>query len=267
MKKLLPLLLFLLFGQLAFSQNKDKTYILVHGAWHGAWCWYKVVPEMTRQGYKAIALDLPGHGRDTTNPETVTFRMYVDKVKQLAATARGQVILVGHSMAGTVITQAAEELGKDKVAKLVYLDAFLPRNGESVSMLAGMIFKSLPPETDTTKVTFGKGIVTAPNGRTRTFKPAVADVVFYHDCDAKDKELAHKNLCRQPTEPLTATVAVTDDIYGQIPKYYILCTESKDLDKSILPTRVKCQKVIRLASSHSPFFSKPQELARIFMTL
>lgn len=245
---------FLLIGQFAFSQNKDKTYILVHGAWHGAWCWYKVVPEMTKKGYKAIAIDLPGHGEDTTNPEVVTFRMYVEKIKQVANNMNGQVILVGHSMAGTIISQAAEELGKDKVFKLVYLDAFLPKNGESVSKLSGMIFQTLPQETDTSKITFRKGIVNAPNGKTRTFRPEVADIVFYHDCNSKDKELAHKNLCRQPTEPLGAAVSVTESIYGQIPKYYILCTEGKDLDKSLLPTRVKCEKLIKIPTSHSPFF-------------
>lgn len=253
--------------QLSFAQNNNKTYILIHGAWHGAWSWYKVVPEMTKQGYKAIAIDLPGHGNDTTNPEIVTFRMYVDKVKEVANRINGQVILVGHSMSGTVISQAAEELGINKVNKLVYLDAFLPRNGESVSKLAGMIFQTLPQETDTAKVTFAKGIVTAPNGKTRTFKPEVADVVFYHDCTPKDKMIAHKNLCRQAVEPLGATVSVTDGIYGQIPKYYILCTEGKDLDKSLLPTRVKCEKVIKIATSHSPFFSQPKELVKIFTSL
>ncbi|MGE5354775.1 MAG: alpha/beta fold hydrolase [Deltaproteobacteria bacterium] len=268
MKKLAIItFLILLVGQLAFSQNKDKTYILVHGAWHGAWCWYKVVPEMTKKGFKAIAIDLPGHGKDTIKAETVTFKMYVEKLKQVANSINGQVILVGHSMAGTIISQAAEELGKNKVFKLIYLDAFLPKNGESVSKLAGMIFQTLPQETDTSKVTFRKGIVNAPNGKTRTFKPEIADIVFYHDCNTKDKELAHKNLCTQATEPLGATVSVTDNIYGQIPKYYILCTEGKDLDKSLLPTRVKCEKVIKIPTSHSPFFSRPKELAKIFMTL
>lgn len=264
--KLLTLILILV-SQIAFTQNKDKTYILIHGAWHGAWCWYKVIPEMTKKGYKAIAIDLPSHGKDTTNPEFVTFRMYVDKVKQIANNIDGQVILVGHSMAGTIISQAGEELGKNKVFKLIYLDAFLPKNGESVSKLAGIIFQTQPQDTDTTKVTFRKGIVNAPNGKTRTFKPEVADFIFYHDCTLKDKLIAHKNLCKQPTEPLGATVSLTDSVYGQIPKYYILCTESKDLDKSLLPTRVKCEKVINIPTSHSPFFSRPKELSRIFMKL
>lgn len=266
-KKNIIIAIFILIAQFTFSQNMDKTYILVHGAWHGAWCWYKVIPEMTGKGYKTIAIDLPGHGKDTTNPEIVTFRMYVDKVKQVANNINGKVILVGHSMSGTVISQAAEELGKEKVFKLVYLDAFLPKNGESVSKLAGIIFQTLPKETDTSKVTFSKGIVNASNGKTRSFKPEIADIIFYHDCKTKDKKLAHTNLCNQPTEPLGATVKLTDSIYGEIPKYYILCTKSKDLDKSLLPTRVKCEKLIKLPTSHSPFFSKPKKLSKILMEL
>ena len=254
---------FLLVGQVAFGQNKDKTYILVHGAW----CWYKVVPLMEKNAYKVIAIDLPGHGRDTTNSESVTFKMYVEKVKQVATNSKGQVILVGHSMAGTVISQAAEDLGKDKVYKLIYLDAFLPKNGESVSKLFALLSQTLPKETDTTKITFRKGIINDSNGKTRTFKPDVADIIFYHDCDPKDKEIAHKNLCKQAIEPFAATVTVTDSVFGQIPKYYILCTESKDIDKSLLPTRVNCEKLIKIPTSHSPFFSNPKELANIFMTL
>lgn len=59
----------------------------------------------------------------------------------------------------------------------------------------------------------------------------------------------------------------TDSIYGVIPKYYILCTKSKDLDKTNLPTRVKCEKTIKIKSGHSPFFSKPKQLAKILMSV
>ena len=222
---------------------------------------------MEKKGYKVVAIDLPGHGKDTANPELVTFKMYVEKEKQVANNINGQVILVGHSMAGTVISQAAEELGKDKVFKLIYLDAFLPKNGESISKLFALLSQTLQKETDTTKVTFRQGIITDANGKTRTFKPEVADIVFYYDCDGKDKELARRNLSKQAIEPFGSTVSVTDSVFGQIPKYYILCTESKDLDKSLLPTRVKCEKLIKIPTSHSPFFSRPKELSKMLMTL
>lgn len=79
----------------------------------------------------------------------------------------------------------------------------------------------------------------------------------------KIKTFAHKNLCPQSLAVPGTQVHVTDEVYGKIPKYYILCTESKDLDKSILPIRVKCEIVIEIKSSHSPFFSHPEELVNV----
>lgn len=263
MMKLLFTLFISMYAFTLFGQNKEKTYLLVHGAWHGAWCWEKVLPLMTNKGYKVYAIDLPGHGNDTTNPNSVTFADYVKKVTEVANEADGEVILVGHSMGGTVISQAAEYLGKAKVHKLVYVDAFLPKNGESVSSLAGMIESGLPK--DSTRLTIGSGLIVSEDRKTSIFKPEIADILFYHDCKKSDKEFAHKKLSRQSFAPLGTPVQVSDSVYGIIPKVYILCTESKDLDKSILPTRVKCEKVVRLKSSHSPFFSKPRQLAKLLM--
>lgn len=259
--------IFILFGLQTsiFGQNKEKTYLLIHGAWHGAWCWNKVVPLMTNKGHKVIAIDLPSHGSDTTNPNSIRLDDYVRKVTETAIRIDGQIILVGHSMGGIVISQAAEILGKNKVFKLIYLDAFLPKNNESVSSLARLIEDALPK--DTSRLTIGKGLILSEDKRTSVFKPEVADKLFYHDCTQSDKDFAHKNLSRQSFAPLGTPVIVSDSIYGKIPKYFILCTDSKDLDKSILPTRVKCEKVVKLKSSHSPFFSSPKKLAKILTQL
>lgn len=261
MKRLFLLFFVLVLQTVLFAHNKERTYLLVHGAWHGAWCWNKVIPIMTDKGYKVTAIDLPGHGNDTTNANSVTFADYVKKVTETANKVEGEVILVGHSMGGTVISQAAEVLGKTKVYKLIYLDAFLPRNGESVSSLARMIESGLPK--DTSRLTIGKGLIVSEDRKTSMFKPEVADILFYHDCNQSDKDFAHKNMNRQSFAPLGTPVNVSDSIYGAIPKYYILCTESKDLDKSILPTRVKCEKVMKLKSGHSPFFSMPRQLVKL----
>lgn len=261
--KVLPLLFFaFLLQSTSYGQNREKTYVLVHGAWHGAWCWNKVIPLMAKKGYKVIAIDLPSHGSDTIQATSVTFDHYVKKVTETVEKVNGEVILIGHSMGGTVISQAAENLGKTKVHKLIYLDAFLPRNGESVSSLAKLIESSLP--SDANRLTIGKGLIVSNDRKTSVFKPDVADILFYNDCNQSDKDFAHKNLSRQSFAPLGAPVNVSDSIYGAIPKYYILCTKSKDLNKSILPTRVVCERVFKLKSGHSPFFSKPKKLTKLF---
>lgn len=266
MKKLLFLLTIVCLNPFCFAKKQSsQTYLLVHGAWHGAWCWNKVVPLLTAQGHKVVAIDLPGHGTDTTPPDDVTLDRYVSKVVDVAQQTGGKVVLVGHSMAGVVIAQAAEQLGLKKVSKLVFLDAFLPKNGDSVSSLAQLIEATLPK--DTSRITIGKALIVAPNHKTSTFKPDLADVLFYHDCTDKDRQFAHQNLSRQAFAPLGTPVRLTDAVYGNIPKYYILCTESKDLDKTLLPTRVKCERVYRLKSSHSPFFSMPVELAALLQQI
>jgi pimeloyl-ACP methyl ester carboxylesterase len=246
----------------ASAQQDKKTLILIHGAWHGAWCWDKVTPLLIAKNYNVIAMDLPGNGTDTTNADHVTLNDYVQKVKVVANQIQGQVILVGHSMSGVVISQAAEELGKVKVGKLIYLDAFLPKNGESVIGLASMIESTLP--ADPLRITLASALIIAENHKTSIFKPGMADLLFYNDCSVEDKAFGHKRLSIQAFAPLGTPVSVTDSIYGMIPKYYILCTESKDLDKSVLPTRIKCEKIYRLESGHSPFLSMPVKLVEIF---
>lgn len=254
-------LLLLTMTSSVFSQV-GKTYILVHGAWHGAWCWYKVVPLLEAKGNNVIAIDLPGHGEDTTRPETITLADYVNKLVGIANAQEGSVILVGHSMAGIVISQAAEELGINKVSTLIYLDAFLPRNAESLFSLVEMVLKQLPPNTSQ-HPTLVESIIPSPDHQTNFIKPGTAEWIFYHDCSEDDKKFAIAHLSQQPVAPLATPVHLTDSIYGSIPKYYILCTEGKDLDKTFLSIHVFCKKVYQLASSHSPFLSTPEKLVEI----
>jgi pimeloyl-ACP methyl ester carboxylesterase len=107
-----------------------KTFVLIHGSWHSAWNWHKVMPLLEQQGHKAIAIDLPGMGRDKTPIEKVTMQTSVDKICAVIDSIEGKVILVGHSKNGIMISQAAEYLS-DKIEKLVYLAAYLIPNGKT----------------------------------------------------------------------------------------------------------------------------------------
>src|ERR1700748_1456288 len=86
------------------SIKKTETIILVHGAWADASSWDAVVPLLKAQGHEVIAVNLAGHGEDTTSFAGITFQTYVNQVKS-AIGARTHVILVGHSFAGMVISQ------------------------------------------------------------------------------------------------------------------------------------------------------------------
>ena len=75
-------------------------FLLIHGAWHGGWCWRKVVPLLEADGHRALAPDLPGHGKDETPLTEVTLASYSDRICEIAGAQPGPIILVGHSMGG-----------------------------------------------------------------------------------------------------------------------------------------------------------------------
>lgn len=79
-----------------------STFVLVHGSWHAAWCWYKIVPRLERAGHRAIAIDLPGHGLDQTPLTDVTMDSYVDAIGGAVDEAGEPVVLVAHSRGGIV---------------------------------------------------------------------------------------------------------------------------------------------------------------------
>ena len=84
-----------------------STYVLVHGSWHGAWCWHKIIPLLEQAGHQAIAVDLPGHGRDWTDARDVSLQSYVESVCDILDAQPEPVILVGHSRGGIVVSQTA----------------------------------------------------------------------------------------------------------------------------------------------------------------
>jgi hypothetical protein len=104
-------------------------------------------------------------------------------------------------------------------------------------------------------------------GKTVALNPNLLKNALYHDCSQTDIDFALANLAKEPLAVLGTPVQVSDGVYGKISKYYILCTQSRDSDKSPLTTRVPTEKIYQLNSSHSPFFSMPEKLAAILLEL
>lgn len=252
-------LLFFMLSLSTFAQSKQaKTFVLVHAQWHDKSCWNKLVPLMNQNGNKVITLDLPAHGDDTTSADSVTLDDCVKKVSYAANAVVNPVILVGHSSSGIVIAQAAEEMGKAKVAGLVFLDAFLPGDGESVFSLAD----KYAPET----TPLSKALVVSNDHKTVGLDTAKVESLLYHDCTRADIEYAKSRLCIGPIATLATPARLTSK-YLSIPKFYILCTQARDMDKSELAKNVPTKKIFKLESSHSPFISMPDKLAEILTTV
>ncbi len=107
------------------------TFVLIHGAWHGGWCWERVVPLLEQRGHTVRAPDLPGMGRDRTPLGDITLDVWARFVSELVRAELEPVILVGHSRGGIVLSQSAEQI-PDRIRTLVYLAAFLVANGDSM---------------------------------------------------------------------------------------------------------------------------------------
>lgn len=246
------------------AQNKDKTLILVHGAWSSGHCWYKVTPLLESKGYKVLTIDLPGYGQDTTSPKKIQLDDYVAKVTATAAAVHGTVVLVGHSLGGAIISQASEVLGPEKVEKLIFLDAFLLKNGESIFMQVEKINASYTDPEKLKQKHIARDILTfSQDGESATVKPDRMVEVFCHDCPAEDRPYLTNKTLWQPVAPLATPITVSDERYGVIPKYYIHCTLSRDLDRDSILGNVRCNKIFTLPSSHSPFYSMPEKLVDI----
>jgi len=233
--------------------------LLIHGAWHGAWCWDRLIPALAARGRKSVAIDLPGAGEDQTPLAGVTLDLYAQQVVAALEALEEPAILVGHSMGGLSITEAAER-APERIAKLVYLCAFIPRDGESLLSVAG---QSDPADVAMETIFSGDGLSV-------TVADASIKAGFYADCSDQDVAFAKARLRPLPVQPAATPVHTTAERFGRVPRVYIECTE----DRAIPIARQRAMaaafppiEVHTLSTSHSPFFSAPDALADILATL
>lgn len=236
-----------------------KRIVLIHGAAHGAWCWERVVPLLRAQGFEVDAPDLPGLGEDRTDPRDVTFASYVQRVVDTVSARPGPVLLLGHSMGGGPIAQAAEFCA-DRIGKLVFLAAMLPANGEGLGMMTQMSSRFPGPTAAT-------GIRPSAIEGAMEFAPELAADAFFNLCDADTARAAVARLRPQATRPLQGDpMTLTVERWGRIPKTYLLCARDQALSPALqrwMCDRDRTVKVIEREWDHSPFLSDPAGLATV----
>jgi len=241
------------------TNNKNSsTIVLVHGAWADASSWDAVTPLLKAQGHEVIAVNLAGHGKDTTSFAGISFQTYVDQVKAAIGT-RTNVVLVGHSFAGMVISQVAEEIPA-QIRELVYLGAALPHDGDSLLALANQDPASHIGKSLTIDKEHGAAIIS---------KDAVADI-FAADAPAQVQAYLSANIKAEPLAPLATPVHLTDKNFGSIKKVYIHTLNDHAISYPAQQYMVKAGNVAKeytLASSHTPFISMPDKLAGILVSV
>jgi len=218
-----------------------ETFVLIHGAFSGGWSWSKVIPLLEKAGYETVAPDMPGHGKNRkTGAGEITLQTYVDCVLDVLDRQREPVILVGHSMGGMIVSQAAE-YRPEKIKKLVYVCAFLLKDGESLHARGGGHHDP----------------ISAPY---EVFKELLCG-----DCSDADARWV-KALLVPPAGKLGGTpIHITRGNYGRLPRVYIECLRDKAIPPSVqkqMYTDIPCERIITMDTGHFPLLSAPMELAK-----
>jgi len=226
-----------------------KTFLLVHGAWMGAWCWADVVTDLRARGASVETVELPAHGDDMTALADATLDAYVTRVTAAVDGHEKPVILVGHSMAGMVITGAAEA-DPSKIEKLVYLGAYLPHDGQSLLDLA---------MTDTDSHLGAVSVVDQDVGLVKIPSASLKDIFVADGSDAVVTELEHRYR-DEPLAPFVTPMHTTQANWGSVPKVYLYTKQDHAVSYSLqrrMTDGVKLSSSVELDASHSPFLSQP----------
>lgn len=226
-------------------------FLLIHGSCHGAWCWRDLIPALDALGHSVRAIDLPGHGGDLTPIPQITLQAYTDAILAAIDTP---VTLVGHSMAGYPISFAAEQ-APEKIARLVYLCAYVPRGELTLTEM-----RKLAPSQPLLPA-----IVRSEDGASFRIDPAQTEQVFYHDCPQGTTAYANTRLCAQAVLP-QATPCPLGAAYRSVPRSYIRCTDDRTIPPEYQVTMTEDwppEDVHAMPTGHSPFFADPSGLAAL----
>ena len=229
-------------------------FVFVHGAFGGAWCWDGVRPQLEAAGHTVETLDLPGSGDDQTPAAGATLESYAGRVCEVLGSRAGQALLVGHSMGGVVVTQAAARC-PEKIASLVFVCAFMPANGQSLLALAGQ------PEGADDQIQANVAIEGDPPVAVLSDE-AIADAI-YNCCTPEQRALGVARNRPQPVAPFATPVAVDDDALAKIPRSYVITTEDHSIPLALQRRMVSehpCRRVVELETDHAPYLSATGEL-------
>lgn len=229
------------------------TFALVHGSWHGAWCWELLTPLLEQEGHGVVTMDLP------CDDGSASFETYADEVCAALGQCDDDVVLVGHSMAGSAVALVA---ARRPVHHLVYLCAVVPDIGRSV-------FDQWRDEPDMLNPAYVKGL-SEPDAQSRTtwVDLELARAVLCADCDEPTAEAALNRLRPQARYPSTVPFPLAE--FPAVSCTSVVCTGDQlvgpDWSRRVARHRLGAE-LIELPGSHSPFLSRAKALADVLLPL
>lgn len=231
------------------------TFVLVHGSWHGGWCFDAVKALLEAQGHEVLAPDLPGMGGDEAALRGVTLQGWADFVAELCRKA-GQrpVVLAGHSRGGLVVSQAAET-APEAIDALVYICAMMLPDGMSRAAFKELEGPNSAFDALVSPVFGGAGTVADPRQ---------GPAVFAQLSPPDQVAAAMQRLVAEPHGPRSEPLRLTPERWGSLPRTYIECLHDRTIPLSSQRTMQALSPgawVVSLDSDHSPFLCQPEALA------
>ncbi len=231
------------------SQPIVRPFVLVHGAWHGAWCWERLTPLLSARGFWAVAPCLAGVGeRAKEIGPHITLDTHVEEtIALLNAWQMSDVILVGHSYAGAVITGVADRVPW-LLRKLVYLDAVIPEPGKSLN--GGTAQPNTSPSN-------------------RAVMPAVSPQSL-GITDPADAAWAARRLTAHPINTFDQPIRIASPIGNGVPGAYIACTRPAMMPHAKYAAFVRTRpdwRMLELATGHEAMITAPRQLAAMLVDL
>jgi len=241
-----------------------RPVVLVHGAFHGAWCWAGLQTELDRRGVPSFAVDLPGHGV-STEPLTDLHGDAEAVSRVLEHLGTDDVVLVGHSYGGAVISQA--DLGS-RVSRLVYLAAIVPDAGEDpAAVMAAFPSPPKPAAPAGSGGSSGGGafFLRQPDG-TLAADASRGPGIFYNTCTPAQTAAALARLC--PQRAATFKQPLSRANWRTVPSTYIKCLQDKAVPPAAQDQQAeRCSELVSIDTDHSPFLCAPATLADLLVPL
>jgi len=232
------------------------NYLLIHGAMRGAWLWDKLMPLLMKGGGNPIAIDLPGHGDRKADSSWVTMSDYIsDVIDFIRKENLRDLVLVGHSMSGIVISKVAEEI-PERIKHLVYLAAVVPKDNEAlIDLLTNERRETLQNLHGKVKEVFGP---------LEQLRP-----MYFTDQEGEEKEFYLKQLTPQPLAPFFEKIRFNQFPKIHVPKTYILGLRDKSLPPEL--TRKYAQRLevtpVEIDAGHDMMVSRPDEVAQVLLSI
>jgi pimeloyl-ACP methyl ester carboxylesterase len=235
----------------SISPITPTTFGLVHGAWHGAWCWRYVSDSLREKGHNPVAIDLPIEDPHMTFDDHAAF--IASELRQYEG---NPIVLVGHSRSGNVIPRIA---GRLSISKMLFLCGTM---GDTITTEQQASLQNEPQQISDE---FREGIVDIGGGLS-TYDPAMVREVFYHDCPEELTDWAISNLRHQRI----STNEMSLNEWPSVPSEYILCTNDRVIRPEwsrFITRQLFDKKPFELPGGHSPFLYAPEKLASALESL